>query len=139
MARGRFGVVMTLDQLLLILLVGLVAGFLASHLVSGHGYGLLGDIVVGILGALVGSIILGSLIATVILIPLGISGASVLGETIVAFIGAVVLLAILRLVVRAGVGRGGRGYFGRRGRSYSGRWRRRHLEGQFGPTLTGAR
>lgn len=103
---------MQLDQLLVILLIGLVAGFLASHLVSGHGYGLIGDIVVGVLGALLGTLLLGHFITTVILTPLGIAAASVLGEVIVAFIGAAILLALLRLI--SGAGMGGRRW-GRRG------------------------
>src|ERR1700730_12612234 len=111
---GRFRGDMTLDQLLVILLVGLVAGFLASHLVSGHGYGLVGDIVVGILGALFGAFILGQLITTIILVPLGIAAATVLADIIVAFIGAAILLALLRLVTGAGFGRGDRSYARRR-------------------------
>ena len=95
---------MTLEHLLVILLVGLVAGFLATHLVSGHGYGLMGDIVVGILGALLGYLILGGFIATYILAPLGIVAASVLGQIIIAFIGAAILLAVLRLISRSGAG-----------------------------------
>jgi uncharacterized membrane protein YeaQ/YmgE (transglycosylase-associated protein family) len=89
---------MTFDHLLLILLVGLVAGFLASHLVAGHGFGLAGDIVVGILGALIGTLVLGTLIVTYILTPLGIPSVSVLGQVIVAFIGAALLIAVIRLV-----------------------------------------
>ena len=96
---------MTIDQLLVILLIGLVAGFAASHLVSGHGYGLIGDMVVGVLGALLGWLVLGHLITNVILTPLGIASASVLGEVIVAFIGAAILLAVLRLISGAGMGR----------------------------------
>jgi uncharacterized membrane protein YeaQ/YmgE (transglycosylase-associated protein family) len=103
-----------LDHLLLILLVGLVAGFLATHLVAGHGYGLAGDIIVGILGALLGFLILGAFISTYILTPLGIAATSVLGAIIVAFIGAVILLAVLRLVTRAGWGTGPRRTYGRR-------------------------
>jgi uncharacterized membrane protein YeaQ/YmgE (transglycosylase-associated protein family) len=101
---------MTLDHLLLIILVGLVAGFAATHLVAGHGYGLVGDIVVGILGALIGFVLLGGFIATYVLAPLGIEAASVLGQIVIAFIGAAVLLAILRLVTRGGPRRA----FGRR-------------------------
>jgi len=108
---------MTLEHLLVILLVCLVAGFLATHLVSGHGYGVAGDIVVGILGALLGYIILGAFIATYILTPLGIVAASLLGQIIIAFIGAAILLAILRLFSRSGMG-------GRYGPRYS---RRRWL------------
>jgi uncharacterized membrane protein YeaQ/YmgE (transglycosylase-associated protein family) len=105
---------MTLDQLLVVLLVGLVAGFLASHLVSGHGYGIFGDIVVGILGALLGSFLLGAWLAEHVLAPLGIGAASVLGQMAVAVVGAVILLAVLRLV--AGFGAGGPSYAGRRRR-----------------------
>lgn len=105
---------MTLDQLLLILLVGLVAGFLATHLVSGHGYGLLGDILIGILGALLGAFLLGSFLAVHVLAPLGISSASVLGQIFIAFVGAVILLAVLRLVTGARFGGSGRFYRRRR-------------------------
>jgi uncharacterized membrane protein YeaQ/YmgE (transglycosylase-associated protein family) len=105
---------MTLDHLLLILLVGLVAGFLATHVVAGHGYGLVGDIVVGILGALLGFLVLGTFIATYILTPLGIASASVLGQIIIAFIGAAILLALLRLVTRAGWSTGPRRTYQRR-------------------------
>src|SRR5260370_33561306 len=105
---------MTLDQVLLILLVGLVAGFLATHLVAGHGYGLIGDIVVGVLGALLGFVLLGSWLAVHLLAPLGIADTSVLGQIIIAFIGSVILLAVLRLVFRAGGSAGPRRASGRR-------------------------
>ncbi len=105
---------MTLDQVLLILLVGLVAGFLATHLVAGHGYGLIGDIVVGVLGALLGSLLLGTWLAVHLLAPLGIVDTSVLGQIIIAFIGSVVLLAVLRLVTRGGRTSGLRRVYGRR-------------------------
>ena len=105
---------MTLEHLLLIVLVGLVAGFLATHLVTGHGYGVAGDIIVGILGALLGFLLIGGWLATYVLAPLGISSASILGQIIIAFIGAAILLAILRLVGRAGWGYGPRRTYGRR-------------------------
>jgi uncharacterized membrane protein YeaQ/YmgE (transglycosylase-associated protein family) len=105
---------MTLDHLLLLILVGLVAGFLATHLVAGHGYGLAGDIIVGILGAVVGFLLLGAFISTYILTPLGIASASVLGQMIIAFIGAALLLAVLRLVTRAGWRGSSRGTYTRR-------------------------
>jgi uncharacterized membrane protein YeaQ/YmgE (transglycosylase-associated protein family) len=95
---------MTLDNLLLLVLVGLVAGFLATHLVAGHGYGLVGDIVVGIVGAVLGFLVLGSFLAVHVLAPLGIPDASILGQTVIAFVGAVILLAVLRLVARSGAG-----------------------------------
>jgi uncharacterized membrane protein YeaQ/YmgE (transglycosylase-associated protein family) len=89
---------MALDQIVIILLVGLVAGFAASHLVAGHGYGLIGDIVVGILGALLGFFLAGAV---------GIVVTGLLSEIVVAFIGAAILLAVLRLAT-------GRGRFRRR-------------------------
>jgi uncharacterized membrane protein YeaQ/YmgE (transglycosylase-associated protein family) len=105
---------MTLDHLLLILLVGLVAGFAATHLVAGHGYGLVGDIIVGIVGALIGFLLLGTWLAEHVLAPLGIPDASVLGQIIIAFVGAAILLAVLRLIGRAGWSAGPRRTVGRR-------------------------
>jgi uncharacterized membrane protein YeaQ/YmgE (transglycosylase-associated protein family) len=70
------------------LIVGLVAGFLAGQVMKGGGYGIVGDIVMGIIGAFVGGF-LASL--------LGLSGsAGLLGSIVVAFIGACVLIAIVR-------------------------------------------
>jgi uncharacterized membrane protein YeaQ/YmgE (transglycosylase-associated protein family) len=75
------------------ILIGLVAGWLAGMLVKGGGFGVIGDIIVGILGALLGGFIFGSL---------GISaGGGLLGSIIVATIGAVVLIFLLRLIKRA--------------------------------------
>jgi uncharacterized membrane protein YeaQ/YmgE (transglycosylase-associated protein family) len=71
------------------IIVGLIAGFLASKVVSGHGMGLLWDIVVGILGAFVGGW-LASL--------MGIAVSNILVQIVVAFIGAVILLIIFRAV-----------------------------------------
>jgi uncharacterized membrane protein YeaQ/YmgE (transglycosylase-associated protein family) len=87
---------MSIDHILVILLVGLVAGFLATHFVAGHGYGLIGDLVVGVLGALLGFFLAGAL---------GIAVASILAQIIVAFVGAVILLAVLRLVTGRGLRR----------------------------------
>ena len=71
------------------LLVGLIAGFLASLVMRGGGYGVLGDIIVGIVGAF-----LGGFLAS--LVGLGASGF--IGTVIIAFIGACILIAILRAV-----------------------------------------
>jgi uncharacterized membrane protein YeaQ/YmgE (transglycosylase-associated protein family) len=71
------------------LIVGLVAGVLASMLMGGTGYGLIGDIVIGIVGAFVGGWLFSALgVAS----PLG----GLAGTIFVAFIGAVVLLFLLR-------------------------------------------
>jgi uncharacterized membrane protein YeaQ/YmgE (transglycosylase-associated protein family) len=115
---------MTLEQLLILALVGLVAGFAASHLVSGHGYGVVGDIVVGVIGALLGWFVLGAWLTEHVLAPLGVPAGSFIGEVIVAFIGAAILLAVLRLVSGMGRGRSGN-RSSERGRSWRGRsWRR---------------
>ena len=71
------------------LIVGLIAGMLASFAIGGIGYGLLGDIVVGMVGAVLGSWLFGALHLRV---PFG----GLLGTIFVAFIGALVLLLILR-------------------------------------------
>jgi len=69
------------------LLIGLVAGFLASVVMRGGGYGVVGDIVVGIVGAFIGGFLAN-------LLGLGASG--LLGSIIIAFIGACILIALLR-------------------------------------------
>jgi uncharacterized membrane protein YeaQ/YmgE (transglycosylase-associated protein family) len=76
-----------------LLVVGLIAGLLASFAVGGVGYGLLGDIVIGILGAFLGSWLFGVL---GIRVPFGGLG----GTIFVAFIGAVVLLLLLGVIRR---------------------------------------
>lgn len=80
-------------SLLAFLVVGLVAGWLAGVLVKGGGFGLIGDLVVGVVGAFLGGWLFGLF---------GIStGGGLLGSIIVATIGAIVLLFIVRLIKRA--------------------------------------
>jgi len=75
------------------ILVGLIAGWLAGMLVKGGGFGVIGDIVVGVLGALVGGFLF---------VLLGFSGGGgLLGSIVVATVGAVVLIFVLRLIKRA--------------------------------------
>ena len=71
--------------------IGAIAGWLAGLLVQGTGFGLVGDIVVGILGALIAGFLFPVLGITLTL------GGGVLGAIILAFIGAVILLVIVRL------------------------------------------
>ena len=71
------------------LVVGLIAGFLASVVMRGGGYGIVGDIVVGLVGAFIGGF-LASLI--------GLGSSGLIGTIIIAFIGACVLIALLRAV-----------------------------------------
>lgn len=83
---------MSLETFLLWLVVGLIAGWLASAVVGG-GYGVIGDIVVGVVGAFLGGFIFRAL-------HLGTPFRGLPGTIFVAFIGAVVLLLVLRLVRR---------------------------------------
>ena len=75
------------------LIIGAIAGWLAGTLMKGGGFGLLGDIIVGILGAIVGGWLFGFL-------GIGIGGG-LIGSIITATIGAVILIAILRAIKRA--------------------------------------
>lgn len=90
-----------LETLLIWVLVGLVAGFLASHLALGHGLGLFWDVIVGILGGLFGGIVL----AGIFHINVAISGHPIISEMVMAFIGAAILLIIVRLFAGRGVRR----------------------------------
>lgn len=73
------------------LLLGLIAGFLASVVMKGGGYGVVGDIIVGLVGAFIGGWVFSLFGAG------GATGLNV-GSIIVAFVGACILIAILRLV-----------------------------------------
>jgi uncharacterized membrane protein YeaQ/YmgE (transglycosylase-associated protein family) len=81
-------------DLLTLIIVGLIAGLLASLVVGGTGYGILGDIAIGIVGSLVGSWLFGALSIRVPFSGLG-------GTIFVAFIGAVLFLLVLRLIRRS--------------------------------------
>jgi len=82
------------ESLVVILLIGAIAGWLAGQIVQGTGFGLIGDIVIGIVGAFIASL----------LFPrLGLHlGAGIVAEIIAATLGAVLLLVIVRLVRRGG-------------------------------------
>ncbi len=85
---------MSAESLLIILLVGLVAGWLAGVIVQGTGLGVIGDLVVGIVGAFIG----GWLLPRV-----GIHlGVGIVAAIVNATIGAVVLLLVIRLVRSVG-------------------------------------
>ena len=83
---------MDIQTLLIILAIGAVAGWLAGVIMKGGGYGLLGDIVIGIIGAFVGGFLFGLL---------GISAGGLIGQIITATAGAVVLIFVLRMVKKA--------------------------------------
>jgi len=81
-----------MNGLLAWIIVGLVAGVLAS-LVMGGGYGIIGDIVIGIVGAFIGGWLFSALGVSS---PMGGMG----GQIFVAFVGALVLIFLLRLIRR---------------------------------------
>ncbi|HZU18690.1 MAG TPA: GlsB/YeaQ/YmgE family stress response membrane protein [Candidatus Dormibacteraeota bacterium] len=71
------------------IVVGLVAGWLTGLVVRGRGYGLLGDLVLGLIGALIGGFVVGFVVH---------GSVGLIGSIVVAFIGAVILVLLLRLV-----------------------------------------
>jgi len=84
---------MTLEAILIILIIGAVAGWLAGLIVRGAGFGLIGDIIIGIIGAF---------IAGWLFPRLGLHIMSgMIGAIIHATIGAVILLLVIRLIRRA--------------------------------------
>ncbi len=80
-----------MEAILLFIVIGLIAGWLAGILVKGGGFGVLGDIVVGILGAVIGGYLFGAF---------GIGGRGLLGGVLVATVGAILLIFVLRLIKR---------------------------------------
>jgi uncharacterized membrane protein YeaQ/YmgE (transglycosylase-associated protein family) len=84
---------MAIEALVITLIIGAVAGWLAGLIVKGYGFGLLGNIIVGIVGAL---------IASLLLPYAGLSlGGGIAGAIIAATIGAVILLLVIGAVRRA--------------------------------------
>lgn len=73
------------------LLIGLAAGWLAGKIMKGGGSGLLGDLIVGVIGALLGGFLFRLL---------GLSASGLLGSLVTATVGAIVLIALLRAVRR---------------------------------------
>ena len=105
---------MSSQGLLVVLFVGLVAGWLAGQIVRGTGFGVIGDVIVGILGAFIGSWLLPQM---------GIHlGTGVLSAIVNATIGAILLLLIVRLFRGGGWGSSWSGGWGSRWR---GGWGRR--------------
>ena len=84
------------EGLIIILVVGVIAGWLAGKVVQGNGFGLVGDVAIGIVGAIIGDWLLHRL---------GVHfGSGIIGLTINATIGAIVLLLALRLIGASGWG-----------------------------------
>ena len=78
------------ESLFVILLVGVIAGWLAGQIVRGTGFGILGDLIIGIIGAFIGDWLLPRLGAHL--------GTGTLGAIFDATVGAIILLLIIRLV-----------------------------------------
>jgi uncharacterized membrane protein YeaQ/YmgE (transglycosylase-associated protein family) len=82
---------MGLTSLIWFLIIGIIAGWLAGKVMRGRGFGVVGDLIVGIIGAVIGGWVFGAL---------GISAGGLIGAIITAFIGAVLLLFLIRLLRR---------------------------------------
>lgn len=79
-------------QIVWFLLIGLVVGWLAGVLVRGRGYGVFADIIIGVLGALVGGLVFGLL---------GLQASSSIGSFVMSVVGALVFLAIVKAIHKA--------------------------------------
>ena len=84
---------MSLTGILLALVVGAIAGFLAGQIVKGRGFGLLGNVVVGVVGACLFGLLFGNF---------NLLNSAILNELAGGTIGAVILLALIGLIRRAG-------------------------------------
>jgi len=74
------------------LLIGLCAGWLAGQFMKGGGFGLAGDLIIGVIGAILGGFLFGLL---------GLSASGLIGSLITATVGAMALIALLRVIKRA--------------------------------------
>ena len=80
-------------EILLFLLIGAVAGWLASMIMGGGGYGLIGDIVIGVIGGFIGGYLFKWFKVS--------AGSGWVGSLVTALVGAIVLLAVIRTIKRA--------------------------------------
>jgi uncharacterized membrane protein YeaQ/YmgE (transglycosylase-associated protein family) len=83
---------MDLTSILIFLGIGAVAGWLAGTIMKGGGFGLVADIIIGILGAIVGGLLFGLL---------GISAGGLIGSIVTATVGAIVLLFVIHAIKKA--------------------------------------
>jgi len=98
------------ESLLVIIVVGVIAGWLAGKVVAGGGFGLIGDLALGIIGAFIGDWLLPRLHVHL--------GSGIVSAIINATVGAIVLLVIIRAIARRRYWGGGWGWRGR----WGGRW-----------------
>jgi uncharacterized membrane protein YeaQ/YmgE (transglycosylase-associated protein family) len=83
---------MSIESLLIFVLIGAIAGWLAGQIMKGFGFGIIGNIIVGIIGAF---------IAGIVLPAVGVSiGSGIIGSIIHATVGAILLLFVIGIVKR---------------------------------------
>ncbi len=80
---------MSTEHVVLFLVIGIVAGFLAGKIMKGSGYGLLGDLIVGVIGSFIGVWLFGLI---------GIASGGVIALLVASIIGALLLLYVIRIV-----------------------------------------
>lgn len=83
---------MDTNSLIMVLLIGALAGWLAGNVMKGRGFGAIGNIVVGIVGAVLGGFLFGLL---------GVSAGGLIGSLITATVGAIVLLYVISLIKKS--------------------------------------
>ncbi|HUV21237.1 MAG: GlsB/YeaQ/YmgE family stress response membrane protein [Gammaproteobacteria bacterium] len=83
---------MDITSLLIFLAIGAIAGWIAGSVMKGKGYGIIGNMVIGIVGAVVGGFIFGLL---------GISAGGLIGTLITATVGAIALIFVVQLIKKA--------------------------------------
>ena len=79
-------------NIILFLLIGMAAGWLAGQVLKGRGFGLVENLIIGVIGALIGGFVFGAL---------GVNAGGLLGQLIAATVGAIILLYLLKLIRRA--------------------------------------
>ncbi len=77
-------------NIILFIVIGIIAGWLAGKIMKGKGFGLIGDLIVGVAGSFLGSWLFGLMKIS--------AGGGFLGDLVTALVGAVVLLFVLRLI-----------------------------------------
>jgi uncharacterized membrane protein YeaQ/YmgE (transglycosylase-associated protein family) len=75
-----------------VILIGILAGWIAGQVWKGSGFGLLGDLIVGVIGSLLGSFIFGLI---------GIGAYGLIGRLVISVLGALILLWLIRLIKKA--------------------------------------
>jgi len=83
---------MSTEHLLLFLVIGIIAGYLAGKIMKGSGFGLIGDLIIGVIGSFIGVWVFGLL---------GIAPGGIIGLLVASVAGALLLLFVIRLVKKA--------------------------------------